>query len=167
MTADQALAVLHEIAADDLPTATEETIAMHPAGSDPDRHATETQQIAEVFGLTGGELSDTPWVEPDGFASYWWYEGVPEWAEEDHAVDSHEYRTSVRDIMFGTPTPEGWEHVASYRSSGECECRHEDFGIAGQDCPLCEGDGFIYLGDGWAEVVYRRTTHTAATDHDA
>lgn len=38
----------------------------------------ERTQVEQVFGLTGGELNDSPW---GGFAYN--YEGVPEWASED------------------------------------------------------------------------------------
>jgi hypothetical protein len=139
-----------------------------PQGSTPERHAQETAQIAEVFGLTGGELESEPWrstaiKETSGTLyevnSFWWYEGAPEWSELAKDT-SFEYRTQVRDILFGEPEtvlqPGDWQLVATYLNSGETECHHADAGIADADCPLCEGDGFIYIGDGWAEVVYRR-----------
>lgn len=117
-----------------------------------------------------------------GFEPYrctYWYEGVPEYAEESfpelnhHDIYSttHEYRTIVRDVTFGSPperTIDGWERVATFTSSGETECP-ERGGYAwvptvdegSGPCYLCEAKpgeehGYIYIGDGWAEVVYRR-----------
>ena len=141
---------------------------IYPEGSTPERHALETARIAEVFGLTGGELADEVWTETAAHEvsgtlyevkSHWWYEGVPAWAEADYVDSPYEYRTMVRDCLFGNPPARlsgKWEFVAAYQSSGETECHHRDAGIADANCQLCEGDGFVYLGDGWAEVVYRR-----------
>lgn len=74
-----------------------------------------------------------------------------------------EVRTAILDCLYGEPEPrEGWERIASFTSSGEAECWWCGDGSGNEDerpnCPLCEGDGLIYLGDGWAEVVLRRTS---------
>lgn len=132
----------------------------------------EREQIAAVFRVCISELfdpgdgtADEPW--PRCF----WYEGVPEWAEMELlgcrgslCDGTHEYRTIVSDETWGPRyTPIGWERVEAYFSSGETECRckyeretGEDTGKPDPDCPLCEGNGYIYIGDGMAEVVYRR-----------
>lgn len=143
----------------------------------------ERAQIQEVFGLTGGELESEPWDLPctdaygklQSFHCAYWYEGVPEWAGSDFPdVDgdtTHEYRTVVRDVTFGPPpeyTLDGWERVKVYSNSGEVECPYrqvnpgEEVQAAGTDpCPLCEEPldqphMYVYIGDGWAEVIYRR-----------
>lgn len=75
-----------------------------------------------------------------------------------------EVRTAIICCIFGFPAPpEGWTQVASYSSSGERECWCCGVDAVGDEedhepdgCELCAGDGYVYLGDGWAEVVYRR-----------
>lgn len=127
-------------------------------------HELERARVEIVFGLDGGELEHEPW---ENVSSYW-YESVPEWASKDfdtrHSASS-DYRTAVRYCMYGIPTaPEGWEFVKEYLHSGEAECwcmldrapQGNASDRADPSCPLCEGDGYIYLGDGWCEVVYRR-----------
>jgi hypothetical protein len=127
----------------------------------------EREQIEQVFGLTGGELSDESW---QGFAH--WFEGAPEYATEHKDTDEHTHRTIVGNFIFSSP-PESiedngirWEKVATFVSSGETECPgvHGDYNLVENDahepCPLCgekwnEPHGFIYIGEGWAEVVYR------------
>ena len=126
----------------------------------------EREQIAWGFGLTGAERADEPWA---GAGAYW-YEGGPEWAEEDFRgagrysrdYDGPDYRTLVMGALFGGPdaeiqVPDGgppWRLVRYYRSSGETECPERQGGapVADEECPLCEEPegaehGFIYLGD--------------------
>jgi len=101
--------------------------------------------------------------------------------------DGAEYRpvrTALLDCVFGFPeAPEGWERIASFSSSGEASCWWCGPGTDwdGSDeqelarirepvtntcyrgnptCKLCEGGGYVYIGDGWHEVVYR---HAGAT----
>ena len=127
---------------------------------------------------------DAGWDGPDGIA--YWYEGVPDYLSLDELGLGHddEVRTAIIDCLFGHPDPpDGWEQAASFTSSGERECwwcgsgtdwdgsieqdraREADpltpTGYRGNPaCKLCEGDGVVYLGDGWAEVVYRRVETT-------
>ena len=73
-----------------------------------------------------------------------------------------EVRTAILECLFGEPdAPEGWERIASFTSSGEAECWWCGPGTGNEDerdeCKLCEGDGLIYLGEGYAEVIFRRT----------
>ena len=126
----------------------------------------EREQIKAVFCLGGGELEDEPW----GDVQYW-YEGCPSYLGTPDYTDrySREYRTGVQCLLYAgeLKAPEGWEIMSSYTTSGECECgcQHTvyqaklDKGVSDDapdpDCPVCEGDGLIYIGDGWAEVVYR------------
>lgn len=114
----------------------------------------------------------------------YWYEGVPDYASGDFSdqYDSGvEYRTVVTQALYGAP-PEriesgsegqiedaGWLLQRMYHSSGETECPGRDDGDGtvteehtdgGDRCVLCEellGEqhGYIYLGDGWVEAVYR------------
>jgi hypothetical protein len=144
-----------------------------------DEKDAERQSVEWVFGLTGGELEDKPW---NGFAYH--YEGVPEWAQADFN-DHYDrgYHTIVSCFLFGGPsqrlvdTTGVWTLQTVFSSSGETECplreldpdevdavyrhRQEQFNRpAIERCFLCDekrGDdhGYIYLGDGWAEAVYR------------
>lgn len=130
----------------------------------------EREQVEEVFRLTGGELSDEHWA---GFK--YWYEGVPEYAGSDF-TDRHEsnvlYRTVVWFFVYSSPADtleddQGvWKLTKTYTSSGETECpgRHTDEDKIGkvddEGCQLCGEDpgeehGYLYLGEGWAEAVYR------------
>lgn len=123
---------------------------------------TERQEIEWVFMLTGGELNDAPW---GGFAYN--YDGVPEWAASDFDDRfDHEYRTIIGCFVYGSPPEqivdaEGvWELRATFASSGEAECPLRPEVVEDERCPLCdepsgEPHGYIYLGDGWAEAVYR------------
>jgi hypothetical protein len=126
------------------------------------------------------------WDGPDGIA--YWYDGVPEYASELRDADQvecpdcngddddcpsseglghrhHEVRTALQDALFGFPDPPaGWQRIAAYSSSGEAECGWCGSGTGNEDkranCKLCEGDGIIYLGDGWFEAIYRRLVPT-------
>lgn len=75
--------------------------------------------------------------------------------------DDREVRTAILECLYGEPEPpDGWERIASYSSSGEASCWWCGDGSGNEDeratCKLCEGDGLVYLGDGWAEMVFRR-----------
>jgi len=134
------------------------------------------QQVEEVFGLTGGELSDAAWRvfdEAGAEREYAYsYDGPPVWAAHDFA-DRHdaEYRTVIGCCLFGEPPATidneagTWTRVAAYVSSGEAVCplsQADDCEARGErPCELCaasddEKHGHLYLGDGWCEVVYRR-----------
>jgi hypothetical protein len=126
----------------------------------------DRERVACVFGLGGGELHqahpDFP-DEWDGLIAYW-YEGQPHYAAlPDLGLDhDDEVRTAILDCLFGHPeSPPGWRRVASFRSSGERECWWCGDGTGNEEhrehCRLCEGDGLIYLGEGWCEVVYARS----------
>ncbi len=130
----------------------------------------EREQVAWVFGLTGGELDDKPlkFRAP----GYWggtledreWgyhYDGPPEWAESDfddlneNGVD---YFTLVEiGCSYGSGAPERlfvgdqfYLRVAQYANSGETECPAGSCGddeTVGEDstegmhmCPLCEAE---------------------------
>ena len=121
----------------------------------------DRERIACVFGLGGGELHvphpefRDEWDGPKGIAH--WYEGVPDYATD--LADLDDARTAILDCMFGVPEPPpGWKVVASFASSGEAECWCGEGGGDDdrEECPLCEGDGIIYIGDGWREVVMVR-----------
>lgn len=108
----------------------------------------------------------------------YWYEGVPDYVGRNEFPDIHdtEYRTVVTDLLYQSSVlaengclRDGaeWKRVRVFQSSGETRCPgayHEDGDepvVDADGCPYCEekpGEehGYIYLGDGWAEVVYRR-----------
>jgi len=147
--------------------------------------AIERERVEQVFGLTGGELEDEPWVvietstpsDPNnhtvsGQAQYiFWFEGIPDYLAKRDYPDFYDvsYRTIVQDCSWGLP-PEviededgKWYRVAHFTSSGETACSWEGCEDADEHlpCPLCEGTeedghGQIYLGEGWAEVIYKQ-----------
>jgi hypothetical protein len=115
----------------------------------------------------------------------WHYDDVPEYATADFE-DRHEnhvsYMTIVSDCLMGLP-PERikvggdvWERVNYFTSSGETECpcaQCDEDPFAGKVCPLCERSAdateheYVYLGDGWAEVIYRHVDKARlAEDHN-
>lgn len=114
-------------------------------------------------------------VVPVPFTFTYWYQGVPEYVERDFDAlplsYAPTYRTVCRDEMFGqvpetvTDDEGTWTVVTRYTTSGEAECplRNDDTGlayVAGERCSFCEetrGElhGVVYIGDGWAEIVYR------------
>jgi len=133
-----------------------------------EKRDTEREEIEWVFGLTGGELADKPWA-----GHKYWYEGVPDYAGEDFADDEEgtQYRTVVCCYACSNPPDELGDEEGTYKlakvysNSGETTCPgHSDQDNAGrvteEQCPLCdmkqgEKHGYIYLGDGWAEAVYK------------
>ena len=143
----------------------------------------EREQVANVFCLGGGELHEPHPDFPDAWDGHfaYWHEEAPEWADESDrdGADPWECRTAYACILFGGPkVPKGWELVRSFISSGEAECWHcgpgTDYdGSEEQDaarkaepntntcyrgdpeCVLCEGGGYVYLGDGWAVLLFR------------
>lgn len=104
------------------------------------------------------------------------YDGVPDYCGrreyDDLYANGVEYRTVVYCCLFGSP-PEHvvdggqlWTRVASYTTSGETECpeRQEGGEVEEDECPLCGADhgeehSYIYIGEGWSEVVYRAEVH--------
>jgi len=114
-----------------------------------------------------------------------WCELSP--AARDGLDDTHAYRTVF--AFGSPAAPKGWEKVVAYTHSGEtaCYCQHsaetehehewgheaagsngwpactncagseEDHGH--QCCQLCDGDGLIYIGDGWCETIYRASQY--------
>lgn len=140
--------------------------------ADEEREQHERAQVELVFGLTGGELNDDPWCptyvtetygETRTYVATYNYDGPPEWAEDTHDDwATVTYRTMVRDNLIGCDAPSvvnddngTWQKVATYASSGETDCYCEGNDKA---CYLCGGDGYVYVGDGWAEIVYRLET---------
>jgi len=124
----------------------------------------EREQVANVFCLGGGELHEPDPDFPDAWDNYfaYWHEEAPEWADESDrdGADPWECRTAYACVLFGGPkVPKGWELVRSFISSGEADCWYDGAGTDAEapspDCPLCEGDGYVYLGDGWAVLLFR------------
>ncbi len=130
----------------------------------PRKHDPEREQVEWVFGLTGGELNDEAW---GGFAYN--YDEVPDYVRRDYPdlYDGNvSYRTVVGYFVYGSPPEELiddegiWERRATYASSGETECPLSPDRVEDARCPLCDSEpgdphAYIYVGDGWAEVVYR------------
>lgn len=128
----------------------------------------ERVQIEAVFYLDDELHTSHPEFldEWDGIVR-WWYDGVPEYAGSDFGpeYEDREFRTAILCEIYGSgEPPEGWERIRSYPSSGETECpactgeetvANTDY-RGDPDCVLCEGSGYVYLGDGWAEVVFAR-----------
>lgn len=123
----------------------------------------EREQVEAVFCLSGGELD-----APDDTWGPYHYDGQPYYIPDppDMWSESIAYRTIVACELYGAARiPVGWTRVDHWTSSGETECYCKDgceehelpFGPA-QTCPLCDGGGFIYIGDGWREILCRTDT---------
>lgn len=133
----------------------------------PLRLATSTGQLMTdahrdaIEWLLGEELADEEW---EGFD--YWYDGAPSYSEFPEWCNEWEYRTAFVDELLGrAPTPEGWERVASFSHSGEAPCPWQGCDLGEEVCSLCEQiaesarhpyEGWLYIGDGWREVIYRR-----------
>lgn len=141
---------------------------------------TEREVVEQVFGLTGGELSDKPqrYSAPGktmGEFEYL-YDGQPEHAEGRHEFQESDCFTVVGCYFYGAPETEillrdkhgrfagVFVLKAIYSSSGECACPCDGCDDYDDEiCPFCgrePGDEHecAYLGDGWLEVVYVRKT---------
>jgi hypothetical protein len=130
----------------------------------------ELLMIEGVFGLTGGELNDSPCPLNDGDNVHrYWYDGAPEYAASDYRNDSRRLVTLVACELWGeVKVDQGWDRVASFTSSGEAACPWCGDGVEGDEenaeeegedlveCDLCEGDELVYLGDGWREIVFAK-----------
>jgi hypothetical protein len=142
----------------------------------------ELMDVAWVPQYMNGRVSHQ-YLTPVVFT--YWYQDVPEYVERSYSDPIRPggiYRTVVRNEMFGmvpetvTDDEGTWKVVARYSTSGECECpyQHDDdppVPTKEHPCPLCAADGspawqspsntdagehgVIYIGEGWAEIVYR------------
>lgn len=116
--------------------------------------------------------------EPDDVARFpkYWYDGPPEWAEGDFSRDernspSGRYRTLIVACMDGKPRiPTGWRFVQLYRSAPERDCAWCGAGTGNEatrsTCQLCEGDGHLYWGEEWCEVVIEQPLLEAPGNDD-
>jgi hypothetical protein len=64
-----------------------------------------------------------------------------------------------------------WELQATFVSSGEAECPQGTESVEEERCPLCDeargqSHGYIYLGDGWAEAVFRNDPRNPSYDDE-
>jgi hypothetical protein len=129
----------------------------------------EREQVAWVFGLTGGELEDKPltfkapdhWGESQDRTWRYHYDGLPEYASSDYPdrFDNGVYYMTLVEIgcSYGSGAPEWidfgkerWFQVAQFANSGETECPEGPSGAAEkvgeghtegmERCPLCEAD---------------------------
>lgn len=110
-------------------------------------------------------LLEGPADEPWGGLDYW-YSGAPGYSEFPAWCERFEYRTAFVCELFGqVETPEGWERVMAFAHSGEGPCPLQGCDLGAESCPFCEceaeqgrhpSDGWLFIGDGWREVVYRR-----------
>lgn len=116
-------------------------------------------------------------IETTPFTFTYWSQGVPEYVQSEYDAMplsyAPTYRTVIRNEMFGqvpetvTDDEGTWTVVARYSTSGETECplRHEGrtttvSRYSEVNCSLCdaapgEAHSYVYIGDGWAEIVYR------------
>ena len=148
----------------------------------------EAYQAEVVFGLEHGTLMGTSPLKYEVSAEdprntqgafLYHYDGVPEYVEGDYAAFSHhEFFTVIKDCCYGLPPEQviiggkTWVRSDHFTSSGERPCPCQDYTdsdegadpYVGVQCPLCErgadekAHGYIYLGDGWTEVIYTRNT---------
>lgn len=119
-------------------------------------------RAACLFDVDEGELMGEPF---DGYA--YWIDGPPEWAEGDFSRDerhspSGRFRTIFMACFDGKPrVPEGWRLVRVYNTAPERDCAWCGAGTGNEEaraeCKLCEGDGHLYWGEEWCEVVVERS----------
>jgi hypothetical protein len=147
----------------------------------PEMDPMEREQVEWVFGLTGGELETKPLrlaerLDKEWIRRHWaryWYEGVPDYVSRETWATKGEYLTIVSQLLCATAPDHFWARgrlwrlVKQFANSGETECPGRDDGDGvvvleedGEECRFCcethgEQHGYIYLGDGWAESVYR------------
>lgn len=128
--------------------------------------AIDRERMACVFGLGGGELDDeTFWLggKPYGYT----YEGLPHYVSAaelgiDLYEEGRETRTVIAYHAAELPAVDGWRQLARFASSGEADCWWCGAGCDPEEqakresCPLCEGDGYVYIGEPWAEHVITR-----------
>lgn len=70
--------------------------------------------------------------------------------------EDQEAALEVCDVCDGHGTQNQESGEPCYRCKGTGRAANTNTMYRGNpDCRLCEGDGYIYLGDGWAELVYR------------
>lgn len=113
----------------------------------------------------------------------WWYSGAPDYVEreancapaprcptcptEEGCAGYWEYLTLLRYELWGrledSELPPGWAVWNRYATSGEVQ--HPDYEYA-EDGEYDEDDPerYVYIGDGWAEVVIRRAVHCGNED---
>lgn len=122
----------------------------------------EHASVEAVFGLTGGELEDGPCpLDGVGRTYRYWYEGPPEYAAADHRNDRRRLITVAACELYGeVEAPPGWERVNAFSTSGETLCPWCGDNSINEGCLLCEGDGYVYIGDGWREIVFAKTPVT-------
>lgn len=121
----------------------------------------DERQREAISWLLAEELEEEPWEEFD-----YWYAGAPCYSDFPAWCEEYEYRTAFACELFGqVETPEGWERVIAFAHSGEAPCPWQGCDLREEVCSLCEQvaesarhpyEGWLYIGDGWREVVYRR-----------
>jgi hypothetical protein len=94
----------------------------------------------------------------------YWYDGTPEHSKRklDARYDWPTLRTIVTSGDYSAPHRElvdregRWTLAAYYVGSGEADCYRDsaETGASEPDCPLCEGSGYVYVGQ-VIEAVYR------------
>lgn len=133
----------------------------------------EKEQFEAVFGVC---FKEGPWAAETAsgtpFKRRYWYEGVPGYVAQETPFKrcAVPLRTVIEESCGNSGIAlhkdvKGWEYLAHWTSSGETECGCKDYeGATEPDptCPLCEGSGYIYIGDA-AEVVYRQVPYNAGT----
>lgn len=126
----------------------------------------EHASVEAVFGLTGGELNDSPCPLDGGGRTYrYWYDGPPEYAAGDYRDERRRLITVAACELYGSvEAPSGWERINTFSTSGETSCPWCGDGTGNEegreDCLLCEGDGYVYIGDGWREIVFAKNPIT-------
>ena len=119
----------------------------------------QEERHATILGCCVSEIgSAEDWPE---YAGCGWHDGPPEWCERDYPDRfDREYRTVLYpDVPYGVPPdPSGWVRVATF-NAGEPDCPWCGAGTWDESerdgCPICEGSGVVYEGEGLI-VVYAR-----------
>lgn len=122
---------------------------------------TRDTELESIELCTHGEyerLTEGPFA---GLASH---DDGPEWLARNEFGDAdydREIVTVAACELFGNvTTPEGYERIGAWLFNPEAECgcnwHTGEEGPADPDCPLCDGDGTLYMGEGMREIVYRK-----------
>lgn len=116
------------------------------------------------------------------YNNHWWYSGAPEYVEreanyapaprcptcppEDGCTGYWEYRTLIRDELWGrledNELPPGWAVWNRFTTAGEVQ--HPDYEYEEGQHDEDDPERYVYIGDGWAEVVIRRAITCANED---
>lgn len=113
----------------------------------------ERERLALVFCRCQSEVE----ISTEGeFRGGFVCDDQPEWLSESDKCEDPDAITLLQNGIYTFPRlPVGWVEHSHHMTSGERECFCATDDGPDPDCELCEGDGLVYLGEGWAERIVR------------